>query len=126
MSEFAAGSPTVTIFADHGPLVNEIADEIRARGAATHTVSIEAGWIDSISRALVVLDSAAGMSAVRSLCDLDSADAHVVALLTEASLPGAEDCCDRCADRHDIIMLRSGDADLVGRVVDEVVEGRRS
>lgn len=117
-------SSTVTIFADYGPLVNEIADEIRARGAATHTISVEAGWIDSVSHALLVLDSAAGMSAVRALCRMSGTSAHVVALITEDSAVDAVDAvdlCDWCSEGHDLVMLRESEIDVVERVTDEVV-----
>lgn len=125
MSVLAGGSPTVTIFADHGPLVSQIGEELRARGAATHTVSIEAGWVDSTSYALVLLDSPAGISAVRDLCDRAVADVHVVALLADEPESGVEELCDRCAERHGLVMIRATEDDLVARVVDEVVGGPR-
>src|SRR5664279_3416600 len=83
MSVLADGSPTVTIFADHGPLVSRIGEELRARGAATHTISIESGWLESVARALVIGDSRAGLSAVRDLCERPTVPALVVVLLPE-------------------------------------------
>lgn len=137
MFDGSAQSPTVTIFAQHTPLIAQIADEVRARGASTHTVSIETGWVPTVSRALMVLDSPAGMSAVRGLCEADPRDdLRVVALLTDDADADAEDLCDRCIERHDLVIVRAdADADsasihdadsasvndLVERTVDELV-----
>ncbi|MGJ9422978.1 hypothetical protein [Aeromicrobium sp. CF3.5] len=111
----------MTIYARHTPLIARIADEIRARGASTHTVSIETGWVKTVSRALMVLDSPAGMSAARGLCEADPHGTRVVALLTDESDVDAEDLCDRCIERHDVVVLRSADDDVVERAVDELV-----
>ena len=121
MTLHAVEAPMVTIFADHGPLVARIADEIRDRGASTHTVSVEAGWLASVSRALVVVDSPAGLSAVRELCEIDAVPARVVALFTGRALAEAEDLCDRCVDRHRMTLMRSSDDNLLDRVADELV-----
>lgn len=115
--------PIVTIFADDGPLVSEIAEKIRERGAGTHTVSVDVGWVDSASRALLVLDSVAGMSAVRALSDLPDAGAHVVALITDESNADAETWCERCTYRHDLVLVWSGQTDLAEQVADQVVGG---
>jgi hypothetical protein len=120
-----APSPIVTIYADHGQLVTEIADAIRARGAATHTVSIETGWVASVSRALLMLDSPAGLSAARALCDVDDPFAHVVALLTHESGAEAEDLSDRCVQRHGLVAMRAENDDVVAQVADEIVGTHR-
>lgn len=114
-------SPTVTIYAKHTPLIAAIADEVRARGASTHTVSVETGWVRTVSRALMVLDSPAGMSAVRGLCEADLHGTRVVALLTEESDVSAEDLCDQCIARHDLVIVHSDDDDVIERTVDELV-----
>lgn len=126
MFDGSAQSPTVTIYARHTPLIAAIADEVRARGASTHTVSIETGWVRTVSRALMVLDSPAGMSAVRGLCDAEPHGARVVALLTDDANVDAEDLCDRCIERHDLVILHSEDDDVVDRVVDELVGASQS
>lgn len=119
--DLTARSPTVTIYARHTPLIAAIADEVRARGASTHTVSIETGWVRTVSRALMVLDSPAGMSAVRGLCEADPHGARVVALVADDSDVDAEDLCDRCIERHDLVIVHSTDDDVIGRTVDELV-----
>lgn len=126
MFDGSVQSPTVTIYARHTPLVAEIADEVRARGASTHTVSVETGWVPTVSRALMVLDSPAGMSAVRGLCEADPHGTRVVALLTDRSDVDAADLCDRCVERHELVVLRSEDDDVVERAVDELVAAPRS
>lgn len=126
MFDGSAQSPTVTIYASHTPLIAAIADEVRARGASTHTVSIETGWVRTVSRALMVLDSPAGMSAVRGLCEADSHGARVVALVTEESDVSAGDLCDQCIERHDLVIVRGVDDDVIERTVDELVGPRQS
>lgn len=121
MASVTTPGPIVTIYAQHGPLIEQIAEQVRERGASTHTVSIETGWVSSVSRAIMVLDCPAGMSAVRALCDADPYGARVVALLTEHSVVEAEDLCDRCIERHDLVVLRTADGDVIDRAVDEVV-----
>ncbi len=121
MSVLAEGSPTVTIFADHGPLVNQIGEELRARGAATHTVSIEVGWIESVSYGLVLLDSPAGISALRDLSERAVGDVRVVALMNGHSRSEVEELATRCSKRHGLVMVRTAGDDLVERVVDEVL-----
>lgn len=113
---------TVAVFADHGPLVNRIAETLRERGATTHTISVEAGWVASVSRAVVVLDSAAGMSAMRDLSERAEVFAHVVALLPAESDEVMAELCDRCAERHHLVTIRSEDVDVVDRVADEVMD----
>ncbi len=121
MFDGSTDSPTVTIYAHHSPLIARIADEVRDRGASTHTVSIETGWVRTVSRALVVLDSAAGRSAVRGLCEADPHGARVVALLADPSDAEAEDLCERCVERHDMVVLRGDGDDVISRAVDELV-----
>ena len=121
MIDVTAPGPTVTIYARHGELVSRIADEIRERGASTHTISIETGWVSSVSRALMVLDSPAGMSAVRGLCEADPHVSRIVALLTADADVDAQDLCDRCVERHDMVILHADTDDVVDRVVDEIV-----
>ncbi len=121
MFDGSVHSPTVTIYAQHTPLIAQIADEVRARGASTHTVSIETGWVATVSRALMVLDSPAGMSAVRGLCESEPHGARVVALLSDDSDVDAQDLCDRCIERHDLVILHRDDHDVVERAVDELV-----
>lgn len=121
MSVYANGSPTVTIFADHGPLVTRIGDELLARGASTHTVSVESGWLESASRAVVDMDSQAGRSAARDLCDRPAVPTRVVALLPEGMDIDTEDLCDKCRDRHDLVVLSASQTDVVDRVAEEVV-----
>lgn len=112
--------PTVTIFADHGPFVSEIVGEIQARGAGTHTVSIEVGWVEPISCAVLVLDSAAGMSAIRALSDLPAVGGRVVAVLTDPDHVEARTLCEGCTDRHDLVMMNLGSDDSAGHVAEQV------
>ncbi len=121
MESVTTPGPIVTIYAQHSLLIDQIAEKVRERGASTHTVSVDTGWVSSISRAIMVLDCPAGMSAVRALCDADPYGARVVALLTEDSVVEAEDLCDRCTETHDLVVLRTGTEDVVDRVVDEVM-----
>jgi len=126
MSVLADGSPTVTIFADHGPLASRIGEELRARGAATHTISIESGWLESVSRALVIGDSRAGLSAVRDLCERPTVPALVVVLLPECADVATEDLYASCSERHGLVTVRANEKDLVARVADEVVGSHRT
>lgn len=126
MTEVVLGSPTVTIFAEHGPLVDDIADEIRARGAATHTVSVEAGWLASTTRALMMLDSRAGVSAVNELCDSGVSGVHVVALVSDTSRDQMAEVCDTCAERNDFQVMHVDDDDVAARAAEEVVGPHRS
>lgn len=122
-------SPTVTIFADHGPLVSEIVEQIQARGAGTHTVSIEVGWVEPVSCAVLVLDSAAGMSAIRALSDLPTVGGRVVAVITDPDHAEARTLCEGCRDRHDLVMMRLGaDApaeQIAEQVAAQLVGGHR-
>ncbi len=119
-------SPVVTIFADQGPLISEIVEKIRARGARTHTVSVDVGWVDSVSCAVLVLDSTAGMSAMRALSDLPAeGGAQVVVLMADQPTTDAERLCEGCRERHDLIMMRLGRADLSDQIADRVVGDHR-
>jgi hypothetical protein len=121
MESVTTPGPIVTIYAQHSVLIEQIAEKVRDRGASTHTVSVDTGWVSSVSRAIMVLDCPAGMSALRALCDADPYGARVVALLTEHSEVEAQDLCDRCIERHDLVVLRTRDDGTVDRVVDEVM-----
>lgn len=121
MSVLAEGSPTVTIFADHGPLVTQIGEELRSRGAATHTVSIEVGWVESVSFGLIVLDSPAGVAALRDLSERDVGQVRVVALMTGRPQSGVEELVQRCTALHGLVLVHGPADDLVERVVHEVL-----
>ncbi|MGA8850825.1 MAG: hypothetical protein WB508_03810 [Aeromicrobium sp.] len=125
MTEADADSPVVTIFADQGPLVSEIDTKIRDRGATTHTVSVDVGWIDSVSCALVVLDSTAGMSAMRALSDLPDSRVNVVVVMAEEVSPDAERLCEGCRERHHLVTMRANQTDLADRIADQIVGDRR-
>ncbi len=118
-------SPVVTIFGDQGPLVSEIDTKIRDRGARTHTVSVDVGWVDSVSCALVVLDSTAGMSALRALSDLPDSRVNVVVVMAEQASPDAERLCEGCRERHHLVMMRAGQTDLADRIADQIVGDHR-
>lgn len=121
---------TVTLFGDRDALDQAISDELQRRGCRIHSVSVESGWLDSATNAVVRLDSAAGASALRGLTAARGPGVHLVATCEHSAetLDSARlrHLCEECSAGHDVSLIRhdpigSGEQDSTPDAEDEPV-----
>ncbi len=108
-AELQLSGPTVTLFGDHDALDAALSEELGRRGCSTHAITTPVGWLDSVSHAVVRLDTLIGQNAMNALATRDAPATHVVAVCctptddeTSARL---DELCRSCADRHDVSLI---------------------
>lgn len=103
--------PTVTIFGNSDDLTAAVADEVVALGSSAHLVLVPTGWITSGNRAVIMLDTVAGRSAVEALCELDDLVVEIVGLSAAPPEGDVARWCDGCDLRHHLTLLAIDPAD---------------
>jgi hypothetical protein len=102
--------PTVTLFGNLDPLGEALTDELTLRGFSTHAVTTSMGWMGSVTRAVIRLDTPAGQQAFADLTSgRDVPSAQVVAVCETTEDAGAaarmDELCRRCGDDHVVSLI---------------------
>lgn len=100
--------PTVTLFGDRDPLDTALLEALALQGFSTHAITTSVGWLGSVRRAVVRLDTATGLSAMRDLSSREAPAAWIVAVCGTADAEAThdlDDLCRRCGDHHDVQLL---------------------
>ena len=84
---------TVTLFGSSDPLDQALSSQLDQRGCKTHSVTVATGWLQSVTHAIMRLDTVAGAEAFKQLADTPAPRSHVVAVC-----PETDDVADEMAD----------------------------
>lgn len=101
--------PLVTVFGDHDALDAALNDELDRRGRAIHSVTTPLGWLSSVTHAVLRVNSATGVEALRDLASRDAPPTQVVAVcetgVDEALFEQVAELCRRCGEHHAITLI---------------------
>lgn len=109
--------PTVTVFGDHDALDFALTKELGRRGCSLHAVTTPVGWLDSVTHAVIRLDSVAGRRAIEELSTHAGPAAHVVVAVCQSTDDEAEasrldDLCRRSGVQHQVSLIWHASFDL--------------
>ncbi|KAA1395833.1 hypothetical protein [Aeromicrobium ginsengisoli] len=100
---------TVTIFGGSDPLDHALSNQLDRRGCKTHSVTVATGWLQSVTHAIMRLDTVAGAEAFKQLADTPEPRSHVVAVCPEtedaAESDRVRDLCRACGVHHDVALI---------------------
>lgn len=121
MNATGSTGTTVTLFGDSAPLDHALSDQLGQRGCKTHFVSVPTGWLRSATHAVMRLDTAAGVDALKELAETEQPRSHVIAVCPEpgttAESDRVQDMCRACGMHHDVSLIWH--PPLVGDVASE-------
>lgn len=100
---------TVTLFGSSDPLDQALSSQLDQRGCKTHSVTVATGWLQSVTHAIMRLDTVAGAEAFKQLADTPAPRSHVVAVCPEtddvAESERVRDLCRACGVHHDVALI---------------------
>jgi len=100
---------TVTLFGGSDPLDYAMSAQLDRRGCRTHSVTVATGWLQSVTHAIMRLDTVAGAEAFRQLIDTPTPRSHVVAVCPQtddvAESARVQDLCRACGVHHDVALI---------------------
>jgi len=100
---------TVTLFGGSDPLDHALSNHLDQRGCKTHSVTVATGWLQSVTHAIMRLDTVAGAEAFKQLADTPAPRSHVVAVCPEtdddAESERVRDLCRACGVHHDVALI---------------------
>jgi hypothetical protein len=100
---------TVTLFGGSDPLDHALSTQLERRGCRTHFVSVPTGWLRSATHAVMRLDTAAGVEALKGLSTTEQPYSHVIAVCPEtvdsSESERVRDMCRACGMHHDVSLI---------------------
>jgi hypothetical protein len=100
--------PTVTVFGAHDLVDAALSDELGRRGCSTHSVTVPTGWLNSVTHAVIRLDTPAGERAIEELTGQQTKATHVVAVCAtrdDATSARLDQLCQDAGKLHDISVI---------------------